>query len=73
MDYKNPKQSGREAYRSGASRNDCLANHRTSANDIRLWIQGWDDESKKCTGIEIEPGIFSGCDQSAGDCPVCGA
>lgn len=25
-----------------------------------------------CKGIEIEPGVFSGCDQSAGDCPVCG-
>lgn len=26
----------------------------------------------KCPGIEIEPGVFSGCDQSARDCPVCG-
>jgi len=26
----------------------------------------------KCPGIEIEPGVFSGCDQSAGDCPTCG-
>lgn len=26
----------------------------------------------KCDGFEIEPGVFSGCDQSAGDCPVCG-
>lgn len=26
----------------------------------------------RCPGIEIEPGTFSGCDQSAGDCPVCG-
>jgi hypothetical protein len=25
-----------------------------------------------CKGIEIEPGAFSGCDQSAGDCPTCG-
>jgi len=24
-------------------------------------------------GIEIEPGVFSGCDQSGGDCPRCGA
>lgn len=29
-------------------------------------------EATKCKGIEIEPGVFSGCDQSAGDCPVCG-
>ena len=26
----------------------------------------------KCPGIEIEPGVFSGCDQSGGDCPTCG-
>ena len=26
----------------------------------------------KCPGIEIEPGVFSGCDQSFGDCPTCG-
>ncbi len=25
-----------------------------------------------CRGIEIEPSVFSGCDQSSGDCPVCG-
>ena len=25
-----------------------------------------------CKGIEIEPGAFSGCDQSAGDCTTCG-
>lgn len=25
-----------------------------------------------CPGIEIEPGMFSGCNQSAGDCPTCG-
>ncbi len=26
----------------------------------------------KCPGIEIEPSVFSGCDQSGGDCPTCG-
>jgi len=26
----------------------------------------------ECPGIEIEPGKFSGCNQSAGDCPRCG-
>lgn len=26
----------------------------------------------KCPGIEIEPGVYSGCDQSGGDCPTCG-
>ena len=25
-----------------------------------------------CKGIEVESGVFSGCDQSAGDCPMCG-
>lgn len=25
-----------------------------------------------CPGFEIEPGVFSGCDQSGGDCPICG-
>ena len=24
-----------------------------------------------CSGAEIEPGVFSGCDQSGGDCPTC--
>jgi len=26
----------------------------------------------KCPGFEIEPGVYSGCNQSHGDCPVCG-
>lgn len=26
----------------------------------------------KCPGFEIEPGAYSGCDQSNGDCLVCG-
>ena len=25
-----------------------------------------------CPGIEIEPGVFSGCSGTGGDCPVCG-
>ncbi|SDF84176.1 hypothetical protein SAMN05660686_02499 [Thalassobaculum litoreum DSM 18839] len=25
-----------------------------------------------CPGIEIEPGVFSGCAASQGDCPTCG-
>ena len=25
-----------------------------------------------CKGFEIEDNVFSGCDQSSGDCPVCG-
>jgi len=27
---------------------------------------------EKCKGFEIEPGVFSGCDASGGDCPECG-
>ena len=29
-------------------------------------------ESDKCPGIEIEPGVYSGCEPGAGDCPTCG-
>jgi hypothetical protein len=25
-----------------------------------------------CRGFEIEPTVYSGCDQSGGDCPECG-
>jgi len=29
-------------------------------------------EPAPCKGMEIEPGVYSGCDASAGDCPTCG-
>lgn len=29
-------------------------------------------EAIQCNGIEIEPGVYSGCNASAGDCPTCG-
>lgn len=29
-------------------------------------------EEVECQGIELGDGNFSGCDQSAGDCPTCG-
>ena len=29
-------------------------------------------EAIQCKGMEIEPGVYSGCDASAGDCPTCG-
>ena len=29
-------------------------------------------DALECKGIEIDPGKFSGCDASAGDCPTCG-
>ena len=28
--------------------------------------------AQQCQGTEVAPGVFSGCDQSAGDCPSCG-
>lgn len=30
------------------------------------------NKRKKCPGIDLGDGNFSGCDQSHGDCPVCG-
>jgi hypothetical protein len=32
----------------------------------------WDNLKPVCKGIEIEPGVFSGCVATAGDCPECG-
>lgn len=29
-------------------------------------------DGSTCPGIEIEPGVFSGCSGTGGDCPVCG-
>ena len=29
-------------------------------------------EEVDCRGIELEPGIYSGCTQRGGDCPECG-
>ena len=29
-------------------------------------------ESIQCKGVEVDPGVHSGCDASAGDCPTCG-
>lgn len=26
----------------------------------------------RCPGIEIDPGVYSGCSGTGGDCPVCG-
>lgn len=31
--------------------------------------KGW---YRACKGMEIEPGVYSGCDGTGGDCPVCG-
>lgn len=31
-----------------------------------------DSGAEACLGFEVEPGVYSGCDQSAGDCPSCG-
>lgn len=72
MDYDNPTQAGKDAFASGLKRHECPADPRTSANAVEAWKQGWDAASKNCKGIEIEPGVFSGCNQSAGDCSTCG-
>lgn len=40
---------------------------KSSERDLRIAIKG-----TACKGFEIEPGVFSGCNQSAGDCPACG-
>jgi hypothetical protein len=41
---------------------NCKGDRFFSANEVE----------KKCEGIDLGDGNFSGCDQSAGDCPECG-
>lgn len=72
MDYNNPTQAGKDAFASGLKRHECPADPRTSANAVVWWQQGWDEAAKTCKGIEIEPGVFSGCVPTAEDCPTCG-
>lgn len=47
-----------------------------TAADFMAWAQSRARaaiaKGTACKGFEIEPGVFSGCNQSAGDCPVCG-
>lgn len=31
-----------------------------------------DHGGPECPGLEIEPGVWSGCDSKGGDCPTCG-
>lgn len=71
MDYNSPKQSGRDAFIAGKRRDENPVDSRTGANAKTLWYQGWDEASIQCMGMEIEPGVFSGCDASGGDCPSC--
>jgi hypothetical protein len=73
MDYKKPMDSGRKAFLAGKKRGDNPC-YPYNANAGAAWDQGWKemDDGKYCAGIEIEPGIFSGCDQTGGDCPRCG-
>ena len=70
--YKNPLQGGRDSFKQGVKLEDCPISYRTNANARTRWRLGWLEESKKCQGFEIESGVYSGCDQSGGDCPVCG-
>jgi len=41
-----------------------------SDSDVERILNGESPES--CKGIELGNGDFTGCDQSGGDCPVCG-
>lgn len=70
--YENPMQAGKDAFNAGKGIEDNPISRRTHSNAACLWDAGHSSESAKCKGIEIEPGVFSGCDGSAGDCPVCG-
>jgi hypothetical protein len=72
MDYSNPKKSGQIAFLRGHRLEDNPCSYRTSANARTAWIQGWHKQSKiKCKGIELQPGVMTGCTQTDGDCPVC--
>lgn len=47
VDYATPftvKQSGRDAFKLGISRNDCPIDRRTHAKAIHYWLEGWDTE-----------------------------
>ncbi len=69
--YDTPFQWGKDCFNAGVKLEDCPISYRTSANKRLLWKQGWLEESAPCKGFEIEEGVYSGCDQSGGDCPVC--
>lgn len=40
--------------------------------DLQHIRAAFEAAADKCKGMEIEPGVYSGCDASAGDCPTCG-
>jgi len=73
MNYLVPELEGQIAFLRGERRDSNPVDSRTNANACTLWDAGWVKQRKiTCKGIEIEPNVFSGCTQSAGDCPVCG-
>jgi hypothetical protein len=43
------KKLGRKAYRLGLKKSDCPISHRTNANGIHWWSQGWDEEEQATT------------------------
>ena len=43
-------------------------NHQSYAPGLVCPVHG----GPTCPGLEIEDGVWSGCDQSGGDCPTCG-
>lgn len=78
MNYNNPKRSGFDASLAGDEKSSCPMDPRTHANAICHWDDGFDagERSKKCNGIEIMPGDYTGCDMKTGqypmgDCPAC--
>ena len=73
MNYSNPTKSGQRAFLMGIDINDNPVSGRTNANAKLLWARGWIKQSKiTCDGIELSTGVFSGCTQTDGDCPICG-
>lgn len=73
MDYNNPKMSGQIAFLRDVKREDNPISRRTNANARLLWDKGWVKQSQiTCKGPEVSLGVFSGCTQSNGDCPICG-
>ncbi len=56
INYNSPievKESGAKAFRRGLDKADCQIDSRTSANALRWWHEGFDEEAKKtCKGAK---------------------
>ena len=70
---KDYEYEGRIAYLQGVDINSVPYERRTNMNKITLWERGWLKlRDTKCNGLELGDGLYSGCIQTYGDCPVCG-